>query len=143
MARVTRPERWLDRELARSATPRRASVIIAAVTTAITIGAGLLMTVVDRHDFPTIGGGLWWAVQTVTTVGYGDKVPVTTAGRILAAIVMLQGIGLVTVITAAITSSFVGRQRAARSDSAAASEELRSIDARLGRIEAALAARDE
>src|SRR6185503_13084708 len=102
MARVTRPERWLDRELTRAATPRRASVIIAAVTTAITIGAGLLMTVVDRHDFPTIGGGLWWAVQTVTTVGYGDKVPVTTAGRILAAIVMLQGIGLVTVITAAI-----------------------------------------
>jgi len=143
MARVTRPERWLDRELTRAATPRRASVIIAAVTTAITVGAGLLMTVVDRHDFPTIGGGLWWAVQTVTTVGYGDKVPVTTAGRILAAIVMLQGIGLVTVITAAITSSFVGRQRATRSDSAAASEELRSIDARLGRIEAALAARDE
>jgi voltage-gated potassium channel len=142
MARVTRPERWLDRELARSATPRRASVIIAAVTTAITIGAGLLMTVVDRHDFPTIGGGLWWAVQTVTTVGYGDKVPVTTAGRILAAIVMLQGIGLVTVITAAITSSFVGRQRA-RSDSGPTAEELASIDARLGRIEAALAARDE
>jgi voltage-gated potassium channel Kch len=142
MARVTRPERWLDRELTRAATPRRASVIIAAVTTAITIGAGLLMTIVDRHDFPTIGGGLWWAVQTVTTVGYGDKVPESTTGRILAAIVMLQGIGLVTVITAAITSSFVGRQRA-RSDSAAASEELRSIDARLSRIEAALAARDE
>ena len=119
--------------------------MIAVVTTAITVGAGLLMTVIDHDDFPSIGTGLWWAVQTVTTVGYGDDVPETVAGQLLAAAVMLLGIGFVTVITASITSSFVERSRrlqAAESGSGSSSEQLASIDARLERIEAALRAKD-
>jgi voltage-gated potassium channel len=67
------------------------------------------MTVIDREQFPSIGSGLWWAAQTVTTVGYGDDVPVSFAGRLLAVAVMLIGIGFLTVITAAITSTFVAR----------------------------------
>ncbi len=54
---------------------------------------------------------MWWAVQTVTTVGYGDDVPTTNAGQILAAAVMLLGIGFITVITASITGAFVARSR--------------------------------
>ena len=54
---------------------------------------------------------MWWAVQTVTTVGYGDHVPETDAGQILAAAVMLLGIGFITVITASITGAFVARSR--------------------------------
>ena len=54
---------------------------------------------------------MWWAVQTVTTVGYGDHVPETALGQILAAVVMLLGIGFVTVITASITGAFVARSR--------------------------------
>ena len=86
--------------------------MIASVTTSITILAGAMMTVVDRDNFPSIGSGMWWAVQTVTTVGYGDHVPVTAAGQIVAAVVMLLGIGFVTVITASITGAFVARSRA-------------------------------
>ncbi len=119
--------------------------MIAVVTTSITLAAGLLMTVIDRKNFPSLGGGLWWAVQTVTTVGYGDHVPSTAAGEIVAALVMLLGIGFITVITASITSSFVGRyhqpQPAVAPDSAAAAEHLKSIDARLEKIEAALSER--
>ena len=70
------------------------------------------MTLIDREQFPSIGSGLWWAAQTVTTVGYGDNVPVSFAGRLLAVAVMLLGIGFLTVITAAITSTFVARSRA-------------------------------
>ena len=145
MAPETRGERRLDRQLARATTPRGAAIIIAVVTTSITVGAGLLMTVVDRKDFPSVGGGVWWAVQTVTTVGYGDHVPKTTVGQIVAAIVMLLGIGFVTVITASITSSFVERrqqQRRVDGDAVTTAEQLQRIDARLGRIEAALDARD-
>ena len=105
----TRTERWLDRRIATARTPRTAAVVIAFVTTSITIGAGLVMTLIDRQDFPTVGAGMWWAVQTVTTVGYGDRVPETVAGQLVAAFVMLLGIGFVTVITAAITSAFVTR----------------------------------
>ena len=51
------------------------------------------MTVVDRNSFPTVGAGLWWAAQTVTTVGYGDHVPESVAGQLVAVLVMLFGIG--------------------------------------------------
>lgn len=122
--------------------PRRdaagAAVVIASATIVITVAAGAVMTVLDRENYPTIGSGLWWAVQTTTTVGYGDNVPTTYGGRLLAALVMLFGIGFLTIITAAITSTFVSRSRLEPADSDAESsisEQLRQINARLERIE--------
>jgi voltage-gated potassium channel len=141
MADRTRFERSLDRWVARATTPRGAAVVIATVSTTITLGAGTLMTVIDREQFPSIGSGLWWAAQTVTTVGYGDDVPVSFAGRLLAVAVMLIGIGFLTVITAAITSTFVARsslEAAPSGSDPAAAEQLSHIEKRLARIEAAL-----
>jgi voltage-gated potassium channel len=137
----TRLERRLDRAVARATTPRGAAVVIASASVAITFASAILMTIVDHKDFPSVGSGLWWAVQTVTTVGYGDHTPVTAAGRLLAALVMLVGIGFLTVITAAITSTFVSRIRGEQAPSdveVATTRQLREIDARLARIEAAL-----
>ena len=137
----TRLEQRLDRIVARATSPRGAAVVIATVSTSITVGAGLLMTVADRENFPSIGSGLWWAVQTVTTVGYGDHVPTNVAGRLVAALVMLVGIGFLTVITAAITSTFVSRSRRELASSSAITpteEQLKQIAGRLERIEAAL-----
>jgi voltage-gated potassium channel len=134
-------ERRLDRVVAHATRPRGAAVVIATVSTSITVGAGILMTVADRQSFPSIGSGLWWAVQTVTTVGYGDHVPTNVAGRLVAALVMLVGIGFLTVITAAITSTFVSRSRRELTRSRATTpteEQLRQIAERLERIEAAL-----
>jgi voltage-gated potassium channel len=143
MARQTRIERWLDRQLGRTQSPRQAAVVIAVVSTSITVIAGLLMTVIDHRNFPSLGSGLWWAVQTVTTVGYGDRVPTSVGGQLLAALVMLLGIGFITVITAAITSSFVSRARLERSqgDGVSLAEQFTKIDERLERIEAALGKR--
>ena len=139
MASETRLERKLDKWVARATTPRGAAIVIATVSAAITLGAGILMTILDHEQYPSIGTGLWWAAQTVTTVGYGDNVPVSVAGRLLAVAVMIIGIGFLTVITAAITSTFVARSQleATPSDTAAA-EQLRQIGQRLERIEAAL-----
>jgi voltage-gated potassium channel len=140
----TRLERQLDRAVARATTPRGAAIVIATATIAITVGTGILMRFVDHENFPSIGSGLWWAVQTTTTVGYGDNVPTNVAGQLLAALVMLFGIGFLTVITAAITSTFVSRQRRepARSGAEmATAEQLRQMDKRLERIEAALTER--
>ena len=141
MADETRLERWLDRLIERAANPRKAAIVVATVTTTITILAGWLMTVADHTGFPTIGSGMWWAVQTVTTVGYGDHVPTTQLGQITAAVVMLLGIGFVTVITASITGAFVARSRREQhleGQPASPAAELQEVIERLERIEAAL-----
>ena len=141
----TRLERWLDRTLDRATTPRGAAIVIASASVVITFGSAILMTIADHKNYPTIGSGLWWAVQTVTTVGYGDVTPVTVPGRLVAALVMLVGIGFLTVITAAITSTFVSRtegEQAASDVEPATAQQLHEIesrlDSRLARIEDAL-----
>ncbi len=144
MANETRLERKLDKWLAHATTPRGAAIVISVATISISVATGALMTILDRENYPTLGSGLWWAVQTTTTVGYGDNVPTTFAGRVLAAFVMLVGIGFLTVITAAITSTFVARsnreQKRAEAKAPTA-EQLRQLDNRLERIEAALTER--
>ena len=140
---VSRVERYLDRALSRARTPRGGAEVLAVVTTIATVFAGFLMTVLDHHDFTTLGQGLWWAVQTVTTVGYGDHVPTNWQGRLVASAVMLLGLGFLSVITAAITSSFVARaqdeQRKRQGGAAPATEEhLNALNTRLDQIEALL-----
>jgi voltage-gated potassium channel len=141
MAGETRLERRLDKAVARASTPRGAAIVIGTVSVLITMGAGLVMTVADRENYPSIGSGLWWSVQTVTTVGYGDNVPTSVAGRLVAALVMLFGIGFLTVITAAITSTFVARSRleqAPTDTDGLSGSQFELLDRRLARIEAAL-----
>ena len=139
---TTRFVRWSTRALARATTPRRAGVVIASVTAATTVVAGILMTLVDSDNFPSIGTGLWWAVQTVTTVGYGDDVPTSVAGQLLATLVMLLGIGFLTVITASITSAFVAnaQREHARGQTApdATAEQFQQIQEQLDQIKAAV-----
>ena len=67
----------------------------AVVTLVVTIIAGLLMRLTDPRTFPNIWLGLWWAVQTTTTVGYGDLVPASAPGRVIAALVMVVGLGFI------------------------------------------------
>jgi voltage-gated potassium channel len=62
---------------------------------------------VDGSNIKNFEDGLWWAVTTVTTVGYGDRFPTTTEGRLLAVLLMLVGISLVGVITASVAAWFV------------------------------------
>ena len=62
---------------------------------------------VEGSNIKNFGDGLWWAVTTVTTVGYGDRFPVSTEGRLLAVLLMITGISLVGVVTASVASWFV------------------------------------
>jgi voltage-gated potassium channel Kch len=108
-----RPRHRYARKLlfGRTLTVGRAAWIITSFTMAMTLIGGVLIHFADRHNFPDIGDGLWWSVQTVTTVGYGDHVPTNAVGRIVASVVMLVGIGFLTVITATITSAFIESAR--------------------------------
>jgi len=121
-------------------TAGRAARIIASVTISVTVIAGALIHFTDKQNFPSIGDGLWWAVQTVTTVGYGDAVPTSTTGRLIAALVMIGGIGFLTVITAAITSTFIEntRRRLDGDTSDALSAKLDQLNVRLDVIDTAL-----
>jgi len=76
---------------------------------------GIVERLVDPDTFDNVWLGMWWAIQTVTTVGYGDVVPQSTAGKVIASFLMLGGLSLFAVVTGAITSAFVAqaqRQRA-------------------------------
>jgi voltage-gated potassium channel len=88
---------------------RNAAGVIVVATAVIVVGAGVLISLIDSEEYPNIGIGLWWALQTVTTVGYGDVAPKNVGGRLVGAFVMLEGIAFVAIITAVITSSFVAR----------------------------------
>jgi voltage-gated potassium channel len=86
---------------------------------------------------------LWWAVVTVTTVGYGDRFPVTEGARAVAVILMFVGIGLIGTLTATVASFFVAEHTDANKDLLQASHEdlgarLDEIDSRLARMEAVL-----
>ena len=78
-----------------------------ATSLLVTLVSGALIHLVDRKEFPTLGSGLWWAAQTVTSVGYGDLVPEAVAGRLVAVWVMVTGIAFLTVATAAISARLI------------------------------------
>jgi voltage-gated potassium channel len=133
-------ERRVSSFLAKPVSIRNAmAVIVSAMTVSVVLG-GVVAWVFDRVDFPTLGSGLWWSLQTVTTVGYGDVVPTTTVGRVVGAVIMLESIAFVSILTAAITSSFVERQRQRRPGTVSRFDELYE---RLDRIEAAIRSLDQ
>jgi voltage-gated potassium channel Kch len=108
MGRLNILERRVVRFLHEPPTVRGATAVIVTATAAVVFGAGVLMTLIDSKEYPTFGIGLWWAVQTVTTVGYGDVAPTDVFGR-RHTIVMLEGTAFIAIVTAVITSSFVTR----------------------------------
>ena len=119
---------------------RRAAAVIAGFTFLITVAGGILERVLDHQEYHTIGKGLWFALQTVTTVGYGDVTPKRSEGRFIAAVLMLTAIGFLAVITASATAALVesSRRRFAARAEADVGERLDEVNDRLARIEAAL-----
>ncbi|MGO8875243.1 MAG: potassium channel family protein [Acidimicrobiales bacterium] len=84
--------------------------VLIAVVAVLFLGAWLVLLFEEKakgsniHAYPD---ALWWAIVTVTTVGYGDRYPVTEGGRVVAVILMLVGIGLIGVLTATVASVFI------------------------------------
>jgi voltage-gated potassium channel len=120
---------------------------LAGMTAALAVLCGFVATLVDRADFPTLGDGIWWAIVTLGTVGYGDIVPHSAWGRVLGSAVIVLGVTFLSFLMATVTSYFVTAQqtrsteheRELRQD---AEQELiallRRLDARLAAIESRL-----
>jgi voltage-gated potassium channel len=121
--------RLLQRE--RTITSGTAFRFASLLTLLVIVIAGATQSLVDNGDFNTTWDGIWWGIETVTTVGYGDVYPTTVPGRIVAMVVMLFGIGFLSVLTAAIASRFVRTERG---------DETEAILTALARLEAEVAA---
>jgi voltage-gated potassium channel len=84
---------------------RRLRTIIGVLTLAI-VAFGYIFYIAEP-DIKSFGDGIWWALVTVTTVGYGDITPATTLGRFVAGTLMFFGLGLIATVTAIVSAKFV------------------------------------
>ncbi|MGH3082210.1 MAG: potassium channel family protein [Gaiellaceae bacterium] len=132
-----RIERWYER-----LTLVRAVTTIIVIAVLLVLVAGLLVRVVEPETFHSIGLAYWWAVTTVTTVGYGDVVPESPGGRVVAAMLMLTGLALIPTLTSVIVSTLLYKSRRTEQDRIEHLEKeqatvLARIEERLERIERA------
>jgi voltage-gated potassium channel len=110
----------------------RDAAVLALVTV---LGGGAAYAAVEKGQHLSAWDGVWWAMTTVTTVGYGDSYPRTDVGRVIALIVMLVGIGFVAVLTAAAAERFMRAHRAEQTELRGVEERLDEILQRLEAIE--------
>ena len=112
---------------------------IGLLTGLLVATASLAVAALDARDFPSVWRGLWWAIVTATTVGYGDYTPHNLAGRLIAVVLMLLGIGFLSMLTATIAARFVAEDVEAEHHVASPEPDvlasLRDIAARLEAIE--------
>jgi len=121
---------------------------VAILAALAAVGGGYAYSAAEngRDSAPSTWDGVWWAVSTMTTVGYGDEFPVTTGGRLVAMALMLVGIGFIAILTGAIAERFLAgeiEEVAEGVEETAATEgellaELRAIRVRLDRLEGRL-----
>jgi voltage-gated potassium channel len=116
----------------------RAVFAIATVAVALTVGAAALARLVEPRTFSSFGEACWWALQTVSTVGYGDTVPETGGGRVIAAVLMLLGVAFVPAVTSIVVAVLVAQfqRRSGRQ-----AEHEREVTERLDRLERSVEAR--
>ena len=136
-------ERTMSRFLREPVSVRGAVGTIVTATFVVVVASGFLMRLFDHKEYPNIFRGMWFALQTVTTVGYGDVTPTEKIGRFVAAFVMFVGIALLAIVTAAVTSAFVERAQKARQAKEETQEKrlearVDDLAAQLDRVEAML-----
>lgn len=109
--------RILDRSVSSSLAGRVLVYVAGAASLAVGLGA---LAVLDAErdaaepNITSFGDALWWAATTVTTVGYGDRYPVSTEGRFVAVVLMIVGIGVVGAVIASVSSWILTRVEAER-----------------------------
>lgn len=133
----------IDAFLADPASPRKATQVMILLTLATVLAGAVVIWLFDpEQDFPDFATALWFTLQTVTTVGYGDVTPETPLGRLIAGVVMVVAIAFMAIVTALVTSTFVdaAQARRRRSDTAAQEDASHRIHDRLDRIMERLAA---
>lgn len=112
---------------------RGLSYVLLLTAFLVVVGGGLLSLLEPESVEGGFGSGIWWAIVTTTTVGYGDIAPTTAGGRAVAVVLMLMGIGLISTLAASIAAHFVGQEEGT---------DLQELRDRLDRIEKLLLERE-
>jgi voltage-gated potassium channel len=125
-----------DRQVRRIANARSVTIGLAVTFLALAFVGAVVIRIADEQDFPSFGLAVWWALQTVTTVGYGDVVPTTNLGRVVGGVVMVMGVSFIAFVTAGVTSTVIRRERTGAEEAERAQRErdLQSIGHSLAEI---------
>ncbi len=113
---------------------RAQSTLLTALLAAIVmleIGAVLMLdaeSVSTQANIKTGGDALWWSIVTLATVGYGDKYPVTTSGRVIGVIVIVVGVGLFSALTSFLAQWFLKPRAADEQPQATETSEIQNLD---------------
>src|SRR5215216_7512967 len=120
------PPTLIERRVRRIANARSVTLGLATTFLGLAVIGAILMRIVDEHDFPTLGLAVWWSLQTVTTVGYGDIVPTTDVGRVIGGVELVIGISFIAFLTAGVTSTVIqrGEEKAQESQGAQRQREV-------------------
>ena len=141
----------IERRVTRISHARSLTLGLAVTFVGLAFVGAIVMRFADSDNFPSVGLAMWWALQTVTTVGYGDVVPTTAFGRVIGGIEMVMGVSFIAFLTAGVTSTVIQRAEAeTRKDDLGQSEQdtqsiidalrgttqaITELDSRLERIE--------
>jgi voltage-gated potassium channel len=99
----------IERRVRRIVNARSVTLGLAVTFVGLAVVGSIVMRFVDPHNFPSVWLAIWWALQTVTTVGYGDVVPTTVAGRVVGGAEMVVGVAFIAFVTAGVTSTVIQR----------------------------------
>ena len=153
---TTPPQRptFIEHSVRRIANSRSLVLGLSLTFIALAFVGAIVMRIADPDNCPSLGMAIWWALQTVTTVGYGDVVPTTRVGQVIGGIEMVIGISFIAFLTAGVTSTVIQRASAKAQAVERAQEErdaetilgalvetrraITDLDARLDRIESKL-----
>ena len=126
----------IERRTQRIVNARSVTIGLAVTFLLLAFVGAIVMRVADSHNFPSFGLAVWWALQTVTTVGYGDVVPTTDAGRVVGGVEMVLGVSFIAFVTAGVTSTVIQRAqaRAAADERAHTEGEVQTIVDALAQI---------
>lgn len=101
----------IERRIRKIANARSITLALAMTFVGLAFAGAISIRFLDEDSFPSFGLAVWWALQTVTTVGYGDVVPAGATGKVIGSIEMVLGVSFISFLTAGVTSAVIQRNQ--------------------------------